>query len=117
MADTAGLISSRESEFQSRDRPKKFLLIPGIAAIDFPSVAVRSKVIEKTAWQMRSGRAFSCVSAGLSPVPGKEHQHGRDTHDGAAGAKTASGDRAALVLPQPFPRNPRTAWVHGRVRR
>jgi hypothetical protein len=36
-----------ESEFQGRRHLKKFLLILGIAATDFPSVAVRSKVIEK----------------------------------------------------------------------
>jgi hypothetical protein len=124
MADAAGSTSSREkANFKVAFGPRTFFSFPSVARSIFASVAVRSKVIEKLQGNCMADTKMGGVLSRSVPsylVLQEGHHHGRYSHDGAVGTQPARGNSAALVLPQPFPRHPRTAGlpaIHDSVRR
>jgi hypothetical protein len=59
------------------------------------------------------GAAFSSSDAALSIVGGRWSSHDRNTFHGTAGAQSAAGDCAALVVPEPVPRLARRTTLPG----
>jgi hypothetical protein len=55
--------------------------------------------------------AFSQENAALCLARAKDICHGPNFLDGATGAQPAAGDRAALVLPRPFPLSGKHSFV------
>jgi hypothetical protein len=57
--------------------------------------------------------AFSRANAALSLLQNEGRDHGRSYLHGATGAQAVAGNGAALVLPEPFPRDTRRAALSG----